>query len=125
MCLFKRKSRNKKTQKGTVEYNAQKMKKRYPLNEYGYFGESGDNKRVIYAKNHERESRRFYSQVSKGGEEIPLDNGRGVKKIMRDGGVVVYRKKTKTPNSPAVDLGGMKGKVKNQRIHFIKRETRR
>ena len=45
-------------------------------------------------------------------------------KIMNDSGVVTYREKTTTPNSPAVDFGNMKGKVKNQRVHFLKKEKK-
>lgn len=41
---------------------------------------------------------------------------------MKDGGKVIFRKKTSTPNSPAVSLGNMKGEVKNQKIHFVKRK---
>lgn len=43
---------------------------------------------------------------------------------MKDGGKVIYRKITSTPNSPAVSLGNMKGRAKNQKIHFVKRENR-
>lgn len=119
MKLFHKKE---KTKKGTVEHNAQKMKKKYPLSEYGYFGEKGHGKsRVIYSDNHEKEAERFYSKISKGGKKQALPNGHGEHKTMRDGGKVIYRKKTLTPNSPAVNLGDMKGKIKNQKIHFEKR----
>ena len=52
---------------------------------------------------------------------MAMDNGKGTKTIMRDGGVVTYRENTKTKNSPAVDFGKMTGKVKNQRVHFIEK----
>ena len=111
-------------QKGTVDYNAEKMSRKYPVNENGYFGEQGINKRIIQSKNQVKESKKFYEKVSKGGAEEPLPKGNGVKKIMKDGGVVTHREKTSTPNSPAVDFGKMNGKVKNQRIHFIKKERK-
>ena len=122
MILFHRNSRKEKRKKGTVDYNAQKMQKKYPTTKGGYFGVKGDNQRIIYAKNQYKESKQFYSKMSKGGAQEPLPNGHGEKKIMKDGGVVAYREKTSTPNSPAVDFGKMKGRVKNQRVHFIKKE---
>lgn len=107
--------------KGTVGYNAHKMRKKYPTTKDGYFGVKGKSSRVIYSKNHVKESKQFYSEISKGGKETSLPNGHGVQKTMRDGGKVTYREKTSTPNSPAVDLGKMQGKIKNQKIHFERR----
>ena len=125
MALFRKaKEEKKRTEKGTVDYNAHKNRKKYPTTKGGYFGETGDNKRVIYSKNQFEEAKRFYSKMGKGGEEEPLPNAHGVKKIMKDGGVVSYREKTSTKDSPAVDFGKMKGRVKNQRIHFIKKEKK-
>ena len=42
---------------------------------------------------------------------------------MKDGGRVIYRERTSTPDSPAVNLSEMKGKVKNQKIHFERRKN--
>lgn len=117
-------STQQKGKKGTVDYNAHKNRKKYPTTKGGYFGVKGENRRVIYSQNHYEESKEFYSKMSKGGIEGPLPNGHGKKKIMRDGGVVTYREETSTKGSPAVDFGKMKGKVKNQRIHFIKKEKK-
>ncbi len=123
MLLFKRKpKRQKKTpQRGTVDYNAYKMRKKYPLSKNGYFGERGQGRsRVVYSDEHEKEAKHFYEKMGKYGKRKPLPNGHGEQKIMKDGGLVIYRKKTSTPNSPAVNFGKMKGKVKNQKIHFVK-----
>lgn len=129
MGLFHRKtksnSRTERLGRGTVDYNADRNKNRYPTDNYGYFGTAGDNKRVIYSNNEIKESKKFYSSIGRGGKEKALDNGRGKQKIMKDGGAVTYREKTSTPNSPAVDLGKMKGRIKNQRVHFIKKEKRK
>ena len=108
--------------KGTVDYNARKMRKKYPMTKGGYFGVAGENKRVIYSNNQYADSKKFYNRMGKGGTEKPLSNAHGIKRIMKDGGVVSYREKTSTKDSPAVDFGKMKGKVKNQRVHFIKKE---
>ena len=129
MILFHRNSRKEKRKKGTVDYNAQKTQKKYPLNEQGYFGGKGKSKgkaskkepvRVIQSKNQFETANDFYLKIGKGGKEKPLSNGHGKQKIMKDGGRVVYREKTSTPNSPAVNLSEMKGIVKNQKIHFEK-----
>ncbi|MBQ4269619.1 MAG: hypothetical protein IJB97_08235 [Clostridia bacterium] len=113
----------KNGKRGTVDYNAHKMRKKYPLTQGGYFGKKGENRRVIYSENQYKESKRFYSKVSKGGRQKTNPNGRIKQKIMKDDGVVTYREKTSTKDSPAVDFGKMKGQVKNQRIHFIKKEN--
>lgn len=82
-----------KTKRGTVDHNAHRMRKKYPLSKGGYFGEKGDNKRVVHAENQIKESKKFYTQVSRGGKNKPMSNGRGSQKIMKDGGVVTYREK--------------------------------
>ena len=107
-------------QRGTVDYNAHKTRRKYPLNEQGYFGKKG-NTRVIVSNDQNQEAKCFYAMISKGGKEKPLPNGHGVQKMMKYGGTVVYREKTSTLNSPAVNLGNMKGKIKNQKIHFTGR----
>ena len=111
-----------KRKRGTVDYNAHKNRKIYPTTNGGYFGEKGKSRRVIYSDNQYEESKRFYSKIGKGGEETPLPNKHGMQKTMKDGGRVVYREETSTIESPAVDLGLMKGKIKNQRIHFERRK---
>lgn len=115
--------KKEKGQKGTVDYNAERMKKKYPTTKEGYFGTKGKNSRVIYSNNEIAESKKFYSAISKGGAETPLPNGRGVQTTMKDGGKVTYRERTSTPHSPAVDLGKMTGKVKNQKVHFERRKN--
>ena len=113
-----------KRKKGTVDYNAYKNRKIYPTTKGGYFGVQGKNRRVIYSEDQVIESKQFYSKLGSGGEEKPLPNGHGTKMIMKDGGVVTYREETSTQGSPAVDFGKMQGQVKNQRIHFIKKEKK-
>ncbi len=121
-----------KRKRGTVDYNAHKNRKKYPTTKGGYFGEKGKSKgkaskkepvRVIRSKNQFATANDFYSKIGNGGKEKPLSNGHGKQKIMKDGGRVVYREKTSTPDSPAVNLSEMKGKVKNQKIHFEKEKN--
>jgi hypothetical protein len=100
------------------------MTKKYPLTAQGYFGRQGKgNARVIVSNDQNQEAKCFYAMISKGGEETALPNGHGRQTTMKYGGVVVYRGKTSTPNSPAVSLSKMKGKIKNQKIHFEKEQN--
>lgn len=120
-----------KGRKGTVDYNAHKMRRKYPLNEQGYFGKKGKSKgkpgqkqvvRVIESENQYKTAKDFYSKISKRGKESLLPNGRGKRKDLSDKTAIVYREKTGTPNSPAVSLNTPKSsKVENQKIHFEKR----
>lgn len=117
--------------RGTVDYNAHKMRRKYPLNEQGYFGEKGKSKgkpgqkqivRVIESRNQYKTAKDFYSKISKGGEETPLPNGRGKRKDLSDKTAIVYREKTGSIDSPAVSLNVPKNsKVKSQKIHFEKK----
>ena len=124
----------KKGKRGTVDYNAHKMRKKYPTNEQGYFGEKGKSKgkaskkepvRIIRSDNQYETAEDFYSKIGKGGKESPLLNGHGVQKIMKDAGRVVYREKTSTHDSPAVSLTtSQQSKVKSQKIHFEGRKKK-
>lgn len=121
-----------KRKRGTVGYNAHKMRRKYPLNEQGYFGKKGKSKgkpgqkqvvRVIESRNQYKTAKDFYSKISKGGKEKPLHNGRGKRKDLSDKTAIVYREKTGSPNSPAVNLNTPKNsKVKSQKIHFEKKQ---
>lgn len=120
-------------QKGTVEENAFRMRKKYPLTEKGLFGEKGkgktqgkgnkkEYKRVIQCDNQYKTAKDFYLKIGKGGKEKFLSNGHGKSKVLKDKTIIIYRKKTSTPNSPAVSLNIQKESViKNQKIHFKKK----
>lgn len=118
-------------QRGTVDYNAHKMRRKYPLNEQGYFGKKGKSKgksgqkqvvRVIASGNQYRTAKDFYSKIGKGGKENPLPNGRGKRTDLSDKTAIVYREKTGSLNSPAVSLNvAENSKVKSQKIHFEKK----
>ena len=106
----------------TVDFNANKMKKTYPLTSGGYFGRKGKGaSRVIHSSNCIKESKKFFSNIARGGRKKDISSN-VLQRIMADGGVVVYREKTSTPESPAINLGKMIGKVRNQKIHFVKKE---
>ena len=120
--------------KVTVERNARRMRRRYPLNRHGLFGEAGkgrvtgkgvrkEHKRVIKSANQNRTARDFYSKIGRGGKESALPNGHGKRTDLPDKTTIIYREKTSTPNSPAVSLNTRTdSKIKNQKIHFEKEE---
>lgn len=129
--LFK--SKKKQT---TIEENARRMKKKYPLNEEGYFGKRGKGRargkrgkkekvRVIESNNQYRTARDFYLKIGRGGKEGPLPNGHGVERRLSDDSSIIYREKTGTENSPAVHIHiNKESKIQNQKIHFERRKKK-
>ncbi len=105
----------------SVADNIKSVAKKYSLNKNGYFGTKGKNSRVFKSKDPIKASADFYKKISKGGKQSKLPNGKGVQTIFSDGSRVVYRVKTSTPNSPAIDISvSIYSGIKNQKIHFIK-----
>ena len=99
----------------------QEVAKKYNLNKNGFFGTKGKNARVFKSNDPIKSSADFYKRISKGGKHSVLPNGKGVQTVFDDGSRVVYRVKTSTPNSPAVDISiSIYSGIKKQKIHFIK-----
>ena len=100
--------------------NAKAISHKYPYTKNGYFGEKGKNVRIIKAPNADIAAQDFYKGISKGGKEEPLANGKGVRNILDDGTMIVYRPVTSTPNSPAVEIRKSSTlEIRNQKIHFL------
>jgi len=107
---------------GSIQNNARAMSHIYPMTN-GYFGQKGKNHRVIYSKNQYETASDFYSRITRGGVEKSLPNNKGKINYLEDGTKVVYRKKTSTPNSPAVEITVYyPNSVRGQKIHFLKEE---
>ncbi len=107
--------------KCTIDDNAERMKKLYPLSPSGYFGKKGKNSRVIKSASPEATSTDFYEKIGFGGRSEPLSNGRGTRTTLPDGSIIVHRLITSTPGSPAVDIKVIgTSKVKSQKVHFVK-----
>ena len=103
-----------------IDANANRMSKKYPITQKGYFGQPGKNSgiRVICSTTPIETAKHFYKQISKGGHEEQLANGRGKQTIFSDGSRVVFRLYSKS-GSPAVEIRIIKsGKIKPQKIHF-------
>lgn len=102
----------------------------YPINTSGYFGEIGKSNSVairqIFSDDPVKEAQSFYEKLSFGGIEENLPNGKGKKTTLRDGTIIVYREKTSTPDSPAVEINVRyskeHGKIKSQKIHFERKK---
>ncbi len=115
------KAAKKAAKTASVSDNAKKVSKKYGLKDNGFFGTKGKNSRIFKCDDPLKESADFYSKISKGGKEDVLPNGKGVRSTFEDGSRVVYRKKTSTPDSPAVEISiTIYDGIKKQKIHFIK-----
>ena len=115
------KSAKKASKITSVADNAKSVAKKYNLSKSGYFGTKGKNARIFKSNDPIKSSADFYKKISKGGKQSVLPNGKGVQTIFGDGSRVVYRVKTSTPNSPAVDISiSIYSGIKKQKIHFIK-----
>ena len=105
----------------SVADNAQSVAKEYNLGIDGFFGEKGKNVRILKSDDPIKTSADFYKRIGNGGKQSVLPNGKGVQTIFDDGSRVVYRIKTSTPDSPAVDISiSIYSGIRNQKIHFIK-----
>ncbi len=105
----------------TIEQNANAMKKYYPMTSAGKFGIKGENQRVIYSNDQFSTAKDFYARISRGGTETLLPANKGLKNVLCDGTIIIYRVITKTANSPAVQIFISKpGSVAGQKIHFLK-----
>ncbi len=105
---------------GSISNNAKAMSSKYPIDN-GYFGTKGKNHRVIYSKNQYETASDFYSRISRGGSEKSLPNNKGKINYLEDGTKIVYRPKTSTPDSPAVEITVYyPNSVRGQKIHFLK-----
>ena len=87
-----------------VETNAEAMKDTYPRTPSGYFGEKGKNVRIIKSADPIATSEDFYARIGSGGMVSTLNNGKGTMTKLPDGTLIVYRKITSTPGSPAVEI---------------------
>lgn len=92
----------------------------------GYFGVKGASYgvREIHSRNHEAAAKDFFNKIAKGGMLDLKTIAGGVVSRLKDGTVVSYRKITKSPNSPAVEIRFRNAKSKyginDQKIHFVK-----
>lgn len=109
-----------------ISQNITKMKERFPLTSGGVFGEKGKNVRVIRSDDPLKTSEEFAGMLTEGMKKKPLVGKQGWRVDADDGTVIIWRPKSKTPDSPAVDIGTRNVKnpvIKDQKIHFLEKEN--
>ena len=109
----------------TIQDNAIAMSHTYPMTN-GFFGVKGKNHRVIFSEDQYKTAADFYSRITRGGVEKALPNNKGKITYLKDGTKIVYRQKTSTPDSPAIEITvSAPNIVKGQKIHFLKEKTKK
>ena len=109
--------------KHTLNDNLPKLTKKYPIKD-GYFaprGNGGNHLRIMKCKDPLGKAKEFYRLATKNHEtETPIPGGKVAK--MRDGTTITIRPVSSSPDkSPAIDISiTSPGRVKGQKIHFIK-----
>ena len=117
------KGSNGNNSQSSIDKNVSRMSRAFPLTTSGYFGNKGKNVRIIASLSPEKTANDFYTKIKAGGKSEPLKNGHGSMTTLGDGTVIVYRPVTSTTGSPAVNIKVIRpGKVKSQKIHFVKEE---
>lgn len=111
----------------TLNDNLPKLTKKYPLSKDGYFGTPASKKnnyvRHIASKDPLGTAKEFYKLATKNHKpETPIPGGKGNYAEMRDGTTITIRPVSSSPDkSPAIDIRRVSlGRVKEQKIHFIK-----
>lgn len=112
----------------------------YVLNEVGFFGEkANDTVRHIFGKNPLETMKDFVEKATKGAEIKALANGKGYIAKFSDGFQIIYREKSSSDGSPAleiwtnirtrnasstveIEISGQRLKVSYQKIHFVTKE---
>lgn len=108
----------------SLEQNISLVTKTFGLSD-GYFGIKGSSLtiREIHARNHEQVAKDFFNKIAKGGILDLKTLPGGVVSRLKDGSNISYRKITKSPNSPAVEIRfksvNSKYGINDQKIHFV------
>lgn len=111
----------KSTGQSNINDNVESMKKDYPFDKNGLFGEKGRTERLIRCEDPVSTSKDFYSRIGDGGEVRRIPGKEGTITRLDDGAEITHRIVTKTKNSPAVDINIKNVEnsiIKGQKIHF-------
>lgn len=104
--------------------NLPALTEKFPLSPGGYFGVKGRGKtsvRRIESDAPLATAKKFFDIASEGSIETVTYPKGAVKKTLKDKTHITFRKTSSSDGSPAVDISiESPGRVKNQKIHFIK-----
>lgn len=115
----------RKQQYHTLVQNIGRVAKKYYFSN-GYFGKPGTNSRVrlIYSTNPISAAKEFFNLIGEGGVLDLKTLSGGIISWLKEGTAIIYRKTTKSVDSPAIEIRFQKAKqkdgIKQQKIHFIK-----
>ena len=110
----------------TLNDNLPKLTKKNPLSKDGYFaprGSGGNHVRIMKSKDPLGTAKEFYKLATKNHiNQQKIPGGIGFYAEMRDGTRITFRPVSSSPDkSPAVDIRRVSsGRVKEQKIHFVK-----
>ena len=99
--------------------NVVRYAREYPKTEKGYYGTSSKNSSqssIREIPGGEKEARRFFETISKGGKIKPTNNPDNIMKEMPDGRIIQFRPKSKSGDA-AVDISKSE-EGPRQKIHF-------
>lgn len=108
-----------------IEENARHVDKRFELHEDGYFCSRGTGRdesfRQYESTSPKEDALEFFESLGSGGKREQLGDGM-LRLTLEDSTSVVFREVTRTPGSPAVNIGkSLSQIVKNQKIHFVEK----
>ena len=128
---------NTKDKIGKFADNLGNLIKDYFLDGMGFFGErANDTVRRIFSEDPLATMKDFVKKATEGAEIKELANGKGYIARFSDGFQIIYREKSSSDGSPALEIwtnkkarnasstvefeiGGMKIKIRYQKIHFV------
>lgn len=111
-----------KSEESVFDPSKTELEDRFGLNEHGHFGRKGKSRgvRVIDSSDPVTDAKAMYDELSKGGYEKLLPNGKGIKTEFDDGTTIIFREITSTAGSPAVEIrNSVSQLIRDQKIHFI------
>lgn len=109
----------------SVRENFARLGKKYPLSSEGYIGNGRQKDTVTqhHSKDPMASAKEVFAKLSKGGERVPLDNGKGTSSVFPDGSRVVFRPRSSSDGSPTVEVFSSSPGTSipdRQKIHFMK-----
>ena len=119
----------------SINSNIKAIKKRFGFNNSGYIAQKSktnekSNRREFFSKDPIDSAKRLFRSLGRGGVQSPIRDKDGVikgwKRTMLGGDVITYRPRKSSDGSAVIDITISHSKVvKNQKIHFYKKENKK